>query len=75
MIVFSEVINPFILFFVSSVICKSIEIDNETVLNNENMNQINLIEPGNSQKIFNVSSMEQDINIESSAIQGMYVVF
>ena len=74
MIVFSEVINPFILFFVSSVICKSIEIENETV-NNGNMNQINLIESDNSQKIFNMSSMEQEMNIESNVIQGMYVVF
>ena len=74
MIVFSEVINPLILFFVSSVICKSIEIENETV-NNGNMNQINLIESDNSQKIFNMSSMEQEMNIESNVIQGMYVVF
>ena len=74
MIVFSEVINPLMLFFVSSVICKSIEIENETV-NNGNMNQINLIESNNSQKIFNVSGMEQEMNIESNLIQGMYVVF
>ena len=75
MIVFSEVINPVILFFVSSVICKSIEIENETVFNNGNMNQINLNESNNSQKIFNVSGMEQEMNIESNVIQGMYVVF
>ena len=65
---FSEIAIPLTLFFVSSAICKSIEIGNETVFNIEDMNQINLIQPDISQKIFNVSNSE--VNIQSNEIQG-----
>ena len=66
----SEMATPLTLLFVSSVICKSIEIGNETVINIEEMNQINLIRPDNSQKIFNLSNAEQEVNIEANEIQG-----
>ena len=61
---------PLTLLFVSSAICKSIEIGNEAVLDIEGMNQINLIQPNISQKIFNVSNIEQKVNIQSNEIQG-----
>ena len=61
---------PLTLLFVSSAICKSIEIGNETVLNIKEMNQTNLIKPDNSQKIFNLSNVEQAVNIEANEIQG-----
>ena len=72
MTIFSEMVIPFTLLFVSSVFCKSIEIDNKTILNIGDMNQMNLSRPDNFQKIFNVSGMEQEMNIESNEIQGMY---
>ena len=68
---FSEMVFPLILFLVSNVICKSIEIGNGTVLNIEEMN---LIQPDNSHKIFNVSNIEQEVNIESNEIQGIYLL-
>ena len=71
MTVFSEMAIPLVLLFVSSVICKSIEIGNETVINIEEMNQTNLIKPDNSQKIFNLSNVEQEVNIEANEIQGI----
>ena len=70
MTVFTEIPIPLTLLFVSSVICKSIEIGNETVTNIEEMNQTNLIKPENSQKIFNLSNVEQEVNIQSNEIQG-----
>ena len=66
----SEMAIPLTLLFVSSAICKSIEIGNEAVLDIEGMNQINLIQPNISQKIFNVSNIEQKVNIQSNEIQG-----
>ena len=68
---FSEMAIPLTLLFVSSAICKSIEIGNETVLNIEGMNQINLIQPDISQNIFNVSNIEQEVNLQSNEIQGI----
>ena len=67
---FSEMAIPLTLLFVSSAICKSIEIGNEAVLNIEGMNQINLIQPDISQNIFNVSNIEQEVKIQSNEIQG-----
>ena len=67
---FSEMAIPLTLLFVSSAICKSIEIGNETVLNIEGRNQINLIQPDISQNIFNVSNIEQEMNLQSNEIQG-----
>ena len=67
---FSEMAIPLTLLFVSSAICKSIEIGNEAVLNIEGMNQIDLIKPDNSQKVFNLSNVEQEVNIEANEIQG-----
>ena len=67
---FSEMAIPLTLLFVSSAICKSIEIGNETVLNIEGMNQIDLIQPNISQNIFNMSNAEQEMNIEANEIQG-----
>ena len=61
---------PLTLLFVSSAICKSIEIGNEAVLDIEGMNQINLIQPNISQKIFNLRNSEQEVNIQSNEIQG-----
>ena len=55
---------PLTLFFVSSAICKNIEIGNETILNIEEMNQMNLIK-----KIFNLSNAEHEVNIEANDIQ------
>ena len=66
----SEMAIPLTLLFVSSAICKSIEIGNEAVLDIEGMNQMNLIQPNISQNIFNVSSIEQKVNIQSNEIQG-----
>ena len=71
MIIFSEMAIPLILFLVSKVICKSIEIGNGTVLNIEEMNQTNLIHPDNSQNIFNLSTKE---DVESNEIQGTYII-
>ena len=68
---FFEMAIPLTLLFVSSAICKSIEIGNETVLNIEGMNQINLIQPDISQNIFNVSNIEQEVNLQSNEIQGI----
>ena len=52
---FSEMAIPLTLLFVSSAICKSIEIGNETVLNIEGIN---------------VSNIEHEVNIQSNEIQG-----
>ena len=62
---FSEMAIPLTLLFVSSAICKSIEIGNEAVLNIDGMNQINLIQPK-----FNVSNIEHEVNIQCNEIQG-----
>ena len=43
----------------------------ETILNIEGMNQINLIQPDISQNIFNVSNIEQEVNLQSNEIQGI----
>ena len=66
---FSEMAIPLTLLFVSSAICKSIELGNETVINIEEMNQT-LIQPNISQNIFNVSNSEQKVNVQSNEIQG-----
>ena len=70
MMSFFEIVIPLTLLFVSSAICKSIEIGNETVLNIEGMNQINLNQPYISQKILNLSNSEQEVNVQSTEIQG-----
>ena len=70
MTIFSEMAIPLTLLFVSSAICKSIEVGNEAVLNIEGMNQINFIQPDISQNIFNVSNSEQEVNVQSNEIQG-----
>ena len=70
MMSFFEIVIPLTLLFVSSAICKSIEIVNKTVVNIEGMNQINFIQPDISQKILNLSNSEQEVNVQSTEIQG-----